>query len=340
MTPANRSVHQYVERQTNRIRTEELIADGIINRIYSDERENNSFLFKLLSSKRVSALLGLVNYDLPLGERLTGARRVVKSLGIDLEECLDEPADLNSPRKIFERRIRYWETRPLPEDRRIVVAPADAKMLVGSFSECTNLFIKEKFFVFEELLGLDQSRWLTAFSGGDFAILRLTPEKYHYNHTPVTGIVMDFYEIPGRYHSCNPGAVVSMVTPFSKNRRVVTVLDTDVPGGSNVGLVAMIEIVALMIGDIRQCYSDHGYAEPRDISRGMLLKRGQPKSLFRPGSSVDMLLFQPKRITFSRDIVANLHRQGIQSRFSRNFGRPLVETEVQVRSAIARPYVG
>lgn len=54
-------------------------------------------------------------------------------------------------------------------------------------------------------------------------------------------------------NSCNPGAVVSMVTPFSKNRRVVTVIDTDVPGGTGIGLVAM------MIGDIVQCYSTHGY---------------------------------------------------------------------------------
>ena len=31
--------------------------------------------------------------------------------------------------------------------------------------------------------------------------------------------------------------------------------DTDIPGGSHVGFVAMIEVVALMIGDIVQCYS-------------------------------------------------------------------------------------
>ena len=51
-----------------------------------------------------------------------------------------------------------------------------------------------------------------------------------------------------------------MVTPYSKNRRHVTLIDTDVPGGSQVGMVAMVEVTALMIGDIVQCYSDEKYA--------------------------------------------------------------------------------
>jgi hypothetical protein len=33
------------------------------------------------------------------------------------------------------------------------------------------------------------SPWLPAFDRGDFAIFRLTPDKYHYNHVPVSGEV-------------------------------------------------------------------------------------------------------------------------------------------------------
>ena len=135
--------------------------------------------------------------------------------------------------------------------------------------------------------------------------------------------------------SCNPGAVVTVVTPYSKNRRIVTILDTDVPGGSGVGCVAMIEVAALMVGDVVQCYSDDRYLAPRPIVRGMFLRRGAPKSLFRPGGSTDVLLFEPGRILFAPDIVANLSRPGIESRFSRGFGQPLVETDVLVRSLVA-----
>jgi phosphatidylserine decarboxylase len=221
---------------------------------------------------------------------------------------------------------------PLPET---VVAPADAKMLLGSLAQNTPFFLKEKFFHFAELLGEDQTDWLQTFADGDYAIFRLTPENYHYNHVPVTGRVVDIYQIPGGCHSCNPGAVVSLVTPFSKNKRVVTILDTNIAQGSQVGFVAMIEIAALMIGDIVQCYSSTAYDHPQALQSGMVLDKGQPKSLYRPGSSVDVLLFEKNKIEFAADIVRNLRRRDISSRFSRNFQIPLVETAVKVRSPIA-----
>jgi len=65
------------------------------------------------------------------------------------------------------------------------------------------------------------------------------------------------------------------------------------------------------------------------------LRRGQPKSLFRPGSSVDVLLFDPQGIDLCPDLCANTLHATARSRFSRHFGRSLVETEVTVRSAIA-----
>ena len=222
----------------------------------------------------------------------------------------------------------------MPEDPRAVVSPAHARVLVGSLSDTKLLFIKEKFFEFEQLLGRNRPRWLKTFACGDFAIFRLTPDKYHYNHTPVAGKVVDFYEIPGSYHSCNPGAVVTVVTPYSMNKRVITIFDTDIPGGSHVGFVAMIEVVALMIGDIVQCYSTETYDSPSEISPGMFVKKGAPKSLYRPGSSTDILIFQRDRIRFAEDILRNRLHYSAQSRFTLGFGVNLVETDVKVRSLI------
>jgi phosphatidylserine decarboxylase len=326
--------HQYIERESARIATEQLIADPLINRLYSRAREEPSLLFKAATSMRMSAILGFLNFDLPLPgrHRLTTDR--IKAMGIDLSECLEQPAALNTPRKLFERKIRYWQCRPMPEAPDRIVSPADARVILGSFDRHDNLFLKEKFFSFDELIGVDKHRWIDAFSDGDFAIFRLTPDKYHYNHLPVSGQVVDIYEISGRCHSCNPGAVVSMVTPFSKNRRVVTVIDTDIPGGTGIGLVAMIEVVAMMIGDIVQCYSTHGYDDPLDLSVGMFVEKGCPKSLYRPGSSVDVLIFQKRRMAFSTDILNNMRRQDVSSRYTLHFRAPLVETDVRVRSEI------
>ncbi|RNC70398.1 MAG: phosphatidylserine decarboxylase [Desulfuromonadales bacterium] len=323
--------HQYIERESGSVRSEKLFGDRLIRLLYHGARESAPLLFKMATSSWSSGLLGFINFDFPLGAN----RRFLEECGVSLSECLDPPESLDTPRKVFERRIRYEECRPMPDARWAVVSPADARVLVGSFRDTSTLFLKEKFFDFEELLGRDKRQWLGEFTGGDFAVFRLTPDKYHYNHTPVAGTVRDIYEIEGDFHSCNPGAVVAVATPFSKNRRVVTVIDTDVPGGTGVGLVAMIEVVALMIGQIVQCYSDQGYEDPRPVVPGMFLRRGVPKSLYRPGSSTDVLIFQRNRIRFADDIVRNMYDSRAASRFSHGFGRPLVETDVKVRSLVA-----
>ena len=134
--------------------------------------------------------------------------------------------------------------------------------------------------------------------------------------------------------------MIAEVTPYSKNTRTVTVIETDVEGGSQVGLVAMIEVTALMIGEVEQAYSRRRYDNPQAIETGMFLERGCPKSLYRPGSSTDVLLFEPNRIAFDDDLIANQRRAEVISRFSLGFGRELVETEVIVRSRIARGISG
>jgi len=327
--------HQYIDRRTSKVRTEKLFADSFVNLVFSREREDAGVLFNVLSSARFSRIMAFLNYDLACMSKLAGAESFLKGLGIDLKECLDDPRSLDTPRKVFERKISYWDRRPMPPGTEAIVSPADAKALVGSFSRESGVFIKDKFFLYRELLGFDRPAWQDAFSDGDFALFRLTPDKYHYNHVPVSGRVADIYEIPGRYLSCNPGVAVVLATPYSKNKRVVTVIDTDVEGGTGAGLVAMIEVAALMIGDIVQCYSRTRYDTPVDVRVGMFLEKGQPKSLYRPGSSTDVLIFQKGRVRFSGDLVANMRRGDAVSRYSFGFGRPLVETDLEVRSQIA-----
>ena len=262
--------------------------------------------------------------------------KFIRDSGIPLSEFVGNLSEHDTARKIFERQIRYWNCRPMPQNSRAVVCPADARALVGSMEESSGLYIKQKFFSFPELLG-EGSPWQTSFAAGEYAVFRLTPEKYHYTHAPVSGHVVDFYSVEGRYFPCNPNAAVQLITPVSKNRRVVTILETDCPDGSGVGRVAMIEVVALMIGQIEQRYSEHRYEDPSPIERGMFLQRGAPKALFRPGSSTVVLLFQRGRVRFAQDLIVNQRRGEVRSRFSQTLGEPLTETDVAVRSLLALP---
>jgi phosphatidylserine decarboxylase len=328
--------HQYINKHSEVI-DETLFADRIVQWLYSSARENAPQVFKALTGARSSMLLAHLNFDLALTTRLLGNKKFLKRCGVNLDECVDPPEAFTTARRIFERKIKYWECRPKPDIENAILSPADSRVLVGSLDQTSQVFIKDKFFHYEELLGLDKTDWLTAFTGGEFAVFRLTPDKYHFNHVPVSGKVIDIYELDGHFHSCNPGAIVKVVTPYSKNRRVITIIDTDVPGGSNIGLTAMIEVVALMIGEIEQCYSKKEYDNPVPIEKGMFLKKGQPKSLYHPGSSTDVLLFQKKRIKFSDVILRNQHHSEANSRFSTAFNQPLIETDVAARSLIATP---
>lgn len=327
------TIHQYIDRETGIAMDENLFADRCVNLIYSLMRERASFFFRMITSSWYSDLIAKLNYDFPFAGKKQ-ALNMAEKLGVNVSECLEPDKIFSSARNLFERKIRYWETRPMPGDSSIVVSPADSRAIIGSIEESGMLFIKEKFFSLPDLLM--KKEWISKFESGDFAVFRLTPDKYHYSHSPVSGVVVDHYEIDGVYHSCNPSAVVAEVSPYSKNRRIVTIIDTDIDGGTWVGLVAMIEVVALMIGGISQCYSREKYDFPSGVEKGMFLEKGSPKSLFHPGSSTDVLVFEKGRVAFSEDLVMNRFRSGIKSRFSLGFGQPLVETDVRVRSEIAR----
>lgn len=325
--------NQYIVRDTGLPENEKLLGDGVINALYSSELKYAKLLQFALSSAAFSSLLAFLNYDCPL---LSTTRKSLELMGADFSECYEPEEQMKSVRSTFERKIRYWDLRPMSDDDGEVVSPADSRVILGSLETSSLFFLKDKFFGLEELMGRPANQWADKFKGGLFAIFRLTPEKYHYNHTPVAGKVLDFYELDGKYHPCNPTAIVSLVNPHSKNKRVVTIIDTDVLGGTGVGVVAMVEVVALMIGKIEQAYSEICYDDPSQIKQGIFLKKGAPKSLFRPGSSTDVLFFQRDRVEFSADLMANQRRKDVRSRFSEGFGQSLVETDIKVRSPIAR----
>ena len=324
--------HQYIERNSGSIVTEKLVADRTISFLYNTMREQAPTMFKVLTGSRMSGLLGYVHFDKPRTPHRK-SRQLLKKLGVEPSECVRDEHFYDTHRKVFERQIRYWVCRPMPEDIHTIVAPSDSRVLIGSLTPDSALFIKEKFFTVDELLG-NNAGYGQIYEQGDFAVFRLTPDKYHYNHLPVDGSIRDIYQVDGNYHSCNPTAVISEASVHSKNRRIVTIIDTDVKGGTGVGLVAMVEIVALMIGDIVQCYSENRYEHPRELKPGEFCRKGAPKSLFRPGSSTVVLFFEPGKIHFAADIVNNASRTDVQSRFSINLGRPVVETDVKVRSLI------
>jgi phosphatidylserine decarboxylase len=156
---------------------EQPFADWIVTFFYAQEREHASFVFKLLASQSFSRFLGWLNYDFPLGQNIAGGKRFLQRCAIDLRECTESLGGLDSARKIFERKIRYWQCRPMSEIAAEIVCPADSRVLFGSLRDSSSLFLKSKFFDYEELLGLDKPRCNISLSAVD--ILMFGSEKIH-----------------------------------------------------------------------------------------------------------------------------------------------------------------
>ncbi len=245
------------------------MANRIIRTLYSPKLENAPLLSKLASSRRMSEVLGYLNYDNALSSRMSGMRRFLRSCGIDARELVDDAAV-----------ARHAAQGLRAQDQVLAVPSAAASSAVRGMSgglardgwlAAGNLGAVHQGEVFRSSRNCWAARDRAGrerFTEGDFAVFRLTPEKYHYTHVPVAGCVADFYAVQGRYHSCNPNAAVQLLTPYSKNRRVVTVIDTDCDGGEQIGYVAMIEVVALMVGQIEQRYSEERYDNPQPIEEG------------------------------------------------------------------------
>jgi phosphatidylserine decarboxylase len=102
----SRKPHQFVERKSGEVLTEQLFGDHIVNLLYSEAREHAPAVFRALTGKRMSSLLGWANFDLPLTPRLLGNRRFLAKTGVDLSECVEPAESFTTPRRIFERQIR------------------------------------------------------------------------------------------------------------------------------------------------------------------------------------------------------------------------------------------
>jgi hypothetical protein len=144
MKTSGLTIHQYIDRSSGAVKTERLVADRLVNLLYDPGRERMPVLFKTLTAARASRWLGWTQYDRPCRSPRAAARRLARSLEVDLSECCDATLALSSPRRLFERQIRYWECRPQPDDPAVVTSPADARLLVTSLAATSLFFIFNK----------------------------------------------------------------------------------------------------------------------------------------------------------------------------------------------------
>jgi phosphatidylserine decarboxylase len=192
----------------------------------------------------------------------------------------------------FERKLRPG-SRVFDPDPASLTAAGDGKLLVYPLLE-DDVELPIKGTACSPAALLADSELATRFRGGAAMVLRLAPYDYHRFHFPDSGSAGAARQVPGGYHSVNPIALARVPDLFCRNKRAVTLLESD-----HCGTVAIIEVGAITIGTIVQTYAP-GRVE-----------RGQEKGCFRYGGSTVVLLFEAGKIAFDQDLVSD-SAQGLE----------------------------
>ncbi|XP_030510745.1 phosphatidylserine decarboxylase proenzyme 3 [Cannabis sativa] len=174
----------------------------------------------------------------------------------------------------------------------VAICGADSRLMAfTTVDDSKRFWIKGRKFSMKGLLGPEISS--NEFDHGSLVIFRLAPQDYHRFHSPVSGTIEKFIDIPGALYTVNPIAVNSKYcNVFTENKRVVSIIST-----AEFGKVAFIAIGATMVGSITfsKKAGDH-------------VKKGDEFGYFSFGGSTVICVFEKDSITIDEDLLANSAR--------------------------------
>ena len=291
---------RYVDRASGEWRRERVHAHRFLDWLYNT-RSGRLATGVLVRSSHFSRLYGW------LQRRRWSRRRIrpfVEGMGVDMTGSVKSLGEFETFADFFTRRLHPW-ARPIVDDERVCVSPADGRVLVYPRLDRRERFrIKRTAFQLDGLLR--DEALAESFHRGSMAVVRLGLADYHHVHFPDSGVPSPARAIPGAYHAGGPYALRHLVPFYTENHRMVTPFFSD-----HFGAMAIVEVGALTVGSIRQAYSP-------DTPVG----RGEHKAGFEPGGSTVVLLFRPGAIEWDDDLVARSRQElEVHVRWGDSLGR-------------------
>jgi len=155
---------------------------------------------------------------------------------------------------------------------------------------------------------LKASKYKGEFEGGPVLVARLCPVDYHCYHYPAKGKTLEVVHEGNELHSVNPWALKSLPDLFIKNKRRVSILETD-----EFGLLAFVEVGATCVGKIIQTHDESEAFE-----------RGQKKGHFLFGGSTVILFGQKGKWRPSDDVLKHtLEKREVLIKLGQELGQRL-----------------
>ncbi|UTS80438.1 archaetidylserine decarboxylase [Phaeobacter piscinae] len=209
---------------------------------------------------------------------------VIEDLSIDMSEATQQADKYKTFNEFFARNLKP-EARPFDSSPSVIASPADGRVLVfPELAEDVFVPVKGHPMSIRTMLPGIADRFI----GGALAIVRLCPADYHRYHFPASGRISTAKDLSGALHSVNPIALGAGPDVFGENKRSWTLIDTD-----TIGSYAFVEVGAFGVGSIINTRTS-GAVEKMD-----------EKGYFKFGGSTVVVVFEPGRVQFSDDLVAN-----------------------------------
>jgi phosphatidylserine decarboxylase len=210
---------------------------------------------------------------------------------LDMSEVLLPTADFKNFNEFFYRALKP-DARPCsaPDRPEIITSPADCRSVVfNTIDDATRIWVKGRDYSLEKLFGEVYPLEAKRFKGGSMGIFRLAPQDYHRFHIPVDGVLGTPKAIEGEYYTVNPMAIRSALDVYGENVRVLVPIDS-----TTHGRVMYVCIGAMMVGSTV-------------ITRkpGERVKRAEELGYFKFGGSTILLFFEPGKMVYDSDLVAN-----------------------------------
>ena len=272
----------YYDRSTGALLTEPVYAEAFLSWSYNTTvgRFMTDLLFR---QKFFSKLYGWLH-------KQRWSRRKIRSFAQDMKVRVDEllrPLEDFTDFNDFFRREIDLSKRPINDDPRVCIAPADGKVLVYSVVPVDMTFqVKRGIFNLRQFLQDDALA--KKYANGSMVVSRLSLRDYHHVHFPDSGVPQKASPISGSYYSVAPYALHTLVPFYTENHRVLSLFDSD-----HFGQIAIVEVGGFTVGSIQQRYED-----------GIHVPKGAHKGFFELGGSTVVLLFEQGAIQIDEDLLA------------------------------------
>ncbi len=213
------------------------------------------------------------------------ANTYCRAYGVDMSEV--EPCDGYASFDSFFTRPLRAGARTISDDP--VVSPADGALsAVGPVDPGCRIFVKGQPYEVAELIGDAQDA--VRYTGGQFAVVYLSPRDYHRVHAPVDGEITALRGIPGDLFPVNAIGERHVPRLLVRNNRVCIHIDT-----TDLGRVTVVMVGAMIVGKISISVVPDPVIAPglHPVEPPILVRRGDEIGKFHLGSTA-VLLFEPK----------------------------------------------